>query len=58
MLTEKLLNTDFAWGNNSLPHADTVSRIPHLIDKEMVRKSISKKEDTKAEAPSGLALKK
>ena len=39
---EKLSNTQFAWDRNSLSQADTVSGIPYLIEKEMVKESISK----------------
>lgn len=38
---EKLLNTKFALDRNSLSQSDTVSSVAHLIDKGMVRKSIS-----------------
>ena len=30
---EKLLNIEFEWNGNSLSQADTVSDVPHLIDK-------------------------
>ena len=39
---EKLLNIEFARDMNSLSQVDTVSGVPHLIDKGMVRVSISK----------------
>ena len=34
---EKLFNKIFAWDRNSLPQADTVSSVPYLIDKAMIR---------------------
>ena len=34
---EKLFNTEFAWDRNSLSQADTVSRVPYLIGRDMVR---------------------
>ena len=33
---EKLLNTEFAWGRNSLSEADTITSIPCSIDKKIV----------------------
>ena len=39
---ENLLNTEFAYDRKSLSQADAVSGIPRLIDKDMVRESISK----------------
>ena len=51
---EKLLNTEFAWDRNSLFQADTITIIPHSIDKDMVRESISKKKNRKAAGLSGV----
>ena len=42
MLSWKLLITKFAWDRNTLSGADTASGVPCLIDKDMVRASISK----------------
>ena len=53
---EKRFNTDFAWDNNSLSQADTVSSVPRLTDKNMVRESISKTKNRKAARPSGVVL--
>ena len=39
---EQLLNTEFAWDNDSLSQAVTIANIPCSIDKGMVRESISK----------------
>ena len=47
------MNTEFAWDRNSLSQADTVSDIPCLSDKDMVRKSVSKIKKEKAAGPSG-----
>ena len=33
---EKLLNTERLWDRNGLSQADTVSSVPHLIDKDRV----------------------
>lgn len=51
---EKLVNKEFAWDRNNLSHADTVSSIPHLIDKDMVRKPISKMKNGNVAGPSGV----
>ena len=49
----KLLNTYFVWDRNSWSRlADTASSIPHLIDMDMVRVSISKMKNRKAAGPS------
>ena len=48
------MNTEFAWDRNSLSQADTVSDIPCLSDKDMVRKSVSKIKKEKAARPSGV----
>ena len=42
MLSWKILITKFAWDRNTLSGADTASGVPCLIDKDMVRASISK----------------
>ena len=44
---EKLLNIEFARDMNSLSQVDTVSGVPHLIDKSMVRVLISKMKNAK-----------
>ena len=51
---EKLLNTQFAWGRNSLSQADTISSILCPIDKDMLRESISKINNGKAAELSGV----
>ena len=51
---EKLFITEFAWDRNSLSQTDTVSSIPCLIDKGMVRESISKTKNEKNAGPSGV----
>ena len=50
---EKLLNKEFAWNRYSLSQADAVSRVCHLIDKDMLRESISKMKNEKPTGPSG-----
>ena len=45
---EKFSNTQFAWDRNSLSKADTVSGIPCLIEKGMVRESLTKLRNGKA----------
>ena len=47
--------TDLAWDRNNLIQEDTMSSVPLLIDKDMLRESISKMKDGKAGTPSGLA---
>ena len=39
---EKLLNKEFAWDRKSLSQVDAVRSLSQLIDKDMVRESISK----------------
>ena len=51
---EKLLNTEFAWGRNSLSQADTVSSVSRLMDKDIVRESIIKMKYGKAGGPTGV----
>ena len=53
---EKLLNTDFAWDQNILFQVDTVSSVLHLIDKDMIRKSISQMKNRKVAGLSVVAL--
>ena len=53
---EKLLNTEFAWDRNSLSQADTVSDIPCLSDKDMVRESVSTTKKKKATGSSGVNI--
>ena len=48
------MNTAFLWDKNSLFQTDTVSGIPHLIDKNMITESISKMENGKAAGSSGV----
>ena len=48
------MNTAFLWDKNSLFQTDTVSGIPHLIDKNMITESISKMENGKAARSSGV----
>ena len=48
------MKIEFAWDKNSLSHADTVSSVPHLIDKDMVREPTSKMKYGKASGPSGV----
>ena len=45
---ERLLNTQLPQDRNSLSQPDTVSGVPRLIDKDMVRESISKMKKGKA----------
>lgn len=49
---EKLSSTEFAWNGNIFSHADTVSNIPCLTDKDMVREAISKMKNGKVAGPS------
>ena len=49
-----LLITEFASDRNSLSQAETVKNVPHFIDKDMIRESISKMKNEKAAGPSGL----
>ena len=34
------MNTEFAWDRNSLSQEYTLSKVPHLIDKDMVRELV------------------
>ena len=47
------MSTEFGWERNSLSQVDTVSGMPYLIDKDMVRESISKMKNGKAAGTSG-----
>ena len=47
--------TDLAWDRNNLIQEDTMSSVPLLIGKDMLRESISKMKDGKAATSSGLA---
>ena len=49
---EKFLNTELAWDGKSLYQVDTVSPVPHLIDKDMVGSSLNKVKNGKAPEPS------
>lgn len=51
---EKLLNTEFEQDRNTLFQADIVSDIPSLIEKDMVRESVSTMENEKATGASGV----
>ena len=53
---EDLLNTEFAQSNNSLSQADTIS-VPHSLDKNMARESISKMKNGKGAGPLHLVPK-
>ena len=53
---EKLLNTEFTWDRNSLSQADTVSDIPCLSEKDMVRESVSTTKKKKATGSSGVNI--
>ena len=47
----KLLNTEFAWDNNSFSVAYPISSAHHLLDKDTVRESISKMKNVITSAP-------
>ena len=51
---EKLLVTQLACDAKSLSQADTVSSLPHLFNKDMIRKSISKKRNGNAAGASAV----
>ena len=51
---EKLLNTEFVWYRNSLTQTDSISDVPHLINKYMFRELISKMKNGKAAGPLGV----
>ena len=51
---EQILNTEFAWDRDSLSQADTITSIPCSIDKDTVRKEISKIKNGKAAELSGV----
>ena len=46
-----------AWDRNSLSQADTVSGVPHLIDNDMVRESISNTKNGKTAGPPDVCQK-
>lgn len=46
------MNTEFAWGGNSLSEADRGSGVPQLIYKDVVREAICKKNNSKTVGPS------
>ena len=52
----KLLNTKFAWNKNNLHKAETMCGPHHLIDKGMVRDSVSKMNNGMVAVPPGLVL--
>ena len=51
-----LLNTEVTWDRKSLSQADTVSRVPCLIDKDMLRESINKIKNARIVGPSSVLL--
>ena len=51
-----LLNTEVTWDRKSLSQADTVSRVPCLIDKDMLRESINKIKNGRIVGPSSVLL--
>ena len=51
---EKILNTECAWDSNSLSQTGTVNGVPRLIEKGMVRESISQIKNGKTVEPSGV----
>ena len=53
---EKLLNTEFAWGRNTLSEADTISGVPHLTHKNMIRESITKMKKGNVSRTTDVAL--
>ena len=46
------MNIEFIWDRNSLSQSDTVSSVPCLTEKDMIRESISKTKSRKAARPS------
>ena len=46
------MNIEFVWDRNSLFQADTVSSVPCLIEKNIVRESVIKMKNGKAAGPS------
>ena len=48
------MNTKVIWDRNSFSQIDTVSKVPLLIDTDMVRESNSSMKNEKASGPSGL----
>lgn len=51
---EKLLNTEFAQGKNSLFESNTISSVPCVIEKGMIRELIRVMKNGKAVGASGL----
>ena len=51
---EKPLNTEIVWDRKMFPQANTVSGVPRLIEKDIVRESTSKAKYGKVARPSGL----
>ena len=51
---EKLFNTEFSWDRNSLCQVVTVSSLPFLIDKVMIRGTTSKMKNGKSAGLSGV----
>ena len=48
------MDTEFTWGRNSLSQTDTISDVACLIDKDMIRESISKMKNGKTAEPSSV----
>ena len=48
------MNTEFAWDRNSSSVTDKVSEAPSLIDRDLIRESISKMMNGKAAGSSGV----
>ena len=48
------MNKEFAWKKNSFSQANTASGVPRLLEKDMVRESISKMKNGKIAVPSGV----
>ena len=57
MKIRKWLGIGIGWDRNSLSQADTVSGVPHLIDKDMVRESISNMKNGKTAGPPDVCQK-
>ena len=51
---EKPFNTEFVWDRNSSSVTDKVSEAPSLIDRDLIRESISKMMNGKAAGSSGV----
>ena len=48
------MNTELAWKKNSFSQENTASGVPRLLEKDMVRESISKMKNGKIAVPSGV----